>query len=586
MAHHFVIFVVLWSLTVWVNGFPTSKNKLQFDSKSSEPHFAPSAWFEKQDSRTSGSFKSIGKSIECWACAGALDIALWKFKKPDGSYPGLLDFVTKMCEELKIESSAVCKGMVIAMGNETLYLLKRLNLTGSEVCGLIFPHACPAADLSWNRKHWTIPLPPKNNVKIVHKKRKESVIKVLQLSDIHVDMQYKPGSVVDCSDPLCCRSDEQTSGQNSHAGYWGSAGSCDTPYWTLENLLSHAASVQKYDYIIWTGDLPAHNDWNQSRSGQTFLLTNLTSLLLKYFPNTPVYPALGNHESDPVNSFPPNYISGYNNISWLYDALARAWSPWLPLDSIETVKQSGYYTVLIKPNFRLVSLNMNYCNNENFWMLVDPVDPNGELKWLVDTLSHAEVQGEAVHIIGHIPPAVGEDCLKVWRSNYYAIINRFRDTVVAQFFGHTHTDEIELMYSDESLLHPVAIAYICPSVTTYPNLYPGYRIYDVRPGSWSIENHYTYILNLTEANSRTSPPKWTLEYDAKSAYNITDLSVYSWHRLFWQWLGTDSSDSRFANYYNYFYKSRPPRAVCDVQCKKHLLSRITAANFTQFSYSL
>lgn len=57
----------------------------------------------------------------------------------------------------------------------------------------------------------------------------------------------------------------------------------------------------QFDYIIWTGDLPSHTVWNQTRAGQTSLLLTLTDLLVKYFPNKRIFPALGNHESAPVN---------------------------------------------------------------------------------------------------------------------------------------------------------------------------------------------------------------------------------------------------------------------------------------------
>lgn len=50
---------------------------------------------------------------------------------------------------------------------------------------------------------------------------------------------------------------------------------------------------------------------------------------------------------------------------------------------------------------------------------------------------------------------------------------RFEGTIAAQFFGHTHLDEFELFYDEETLSRPVSIAFIAPSVTTYINLNPG-----------------------------------------------------------------------------------------------------------------
>ena len=50
-----------------------------------------------------------------------------------------------------------------------------------------------------------------------------------------------------------------------------------------------------------TGDIPAHNVWNQTKEEQLYLIEEITYLLKKYFPDKIVYPAVGNHESAPTN---------------------------------------------------------------------------------------------------------------------------------------------------------------------------------------------------------------------------------------------------------------------------------------------
>ncbi|KAG6920321.1 sphingomyelin phosphodiesterase 1, partial [Chelydra serpentina] len=50
---------------------------------------------------------------------------------------------------------------------------------------------------------------------------------------------------------------------------------------------------------------------------------------------------------------------------------------------------------------------------------------------------------------------------------------RFEGTIAAQFFGHTHVDEFEMFYDEETLSRPVSVAFVAPSVTTYVNLNPG-----------------------------------------------------------------------------------------------------------------
>lgn len=52
--------------------------------------------------------------------------------------------------------------------------------------------------------------------------------------------------------------------------------------------------------------------------------------------------------------------------------------------------------MLIKPGFRLVSMNMNFCDHRNWWLLLNQTDPAQELSWLVKILSSAEYNHEKV----------------------------------------------------------------------------------------------------------------------------------------------------------------------------------------------
>jgi len=56
---------------------------------------------------------------------------------------------------------------------------------------------------------------------------------------------------------------------------------------------------------------------------------------------------------------------------------------------------------------------------------------------------------------------------------------RYESTIRAQFFGHTHFDEMELFYAEEDPFRASSVAYVGPSVTPYFDLNPGYRIYYV-----------------------------------------------------------------------------------------------------------
>ena len=53
--------------------------------------------------------------------------------------------------------------------------------------------------------------------------------------------------------------------------------------------------------MIWTGDIPPHDIWNNSRQEAVYLLHSVSKVIHKYLGYLPVFPALGNHESAPVN---------------------------------------------------------------------------------------------------------------------------------------------------------------------------------------------------------------------------------------------------------------------------------------------
>ncbi len=53
----------------------------------------------------------------------------------------------------------------------------------------------------------------------------------------------------------------------------------------------------KIDFIYYTGDTPAHNVWNQSRSDQLYSINTINNILATIFPNKTFYSAVGNHET-------------------------------------------------------------------------------------------------------------------------------------------------------------------------------------------------------------------------------------------------------------------------------------------------
>lgn len=180
------------------------------------------------------------------------------------------------------------------------------------------------------------------------------------------------------------------------------------------------------------------------------------------------------------------------------------------------------------------------------------------------------MNGEKVHIIGHIPPG-HSDCLKVWSRNYYQIINRYESTITAQFFGHTHYDEFELFYDTADFGRALSIAYVGPSVTPYYELNPGYRIYyvdgDHPKTTRMVVDHETWVMNLKEANLYDYPI-WHKMYSARQAYQMSSLLPKDWDSLIDK---MSNEPSLFDLYYKHYYKNSPVRPACSDECRKRLL---------------
>ncbi|KAK2727956.1 sphingomyelin phosphodiesterase-like [Artemia franciscana] len=516
---------------------------------------------------------SVMSSVSCNACKAGVGL-LQHYVDAGKNHAEIISAAVKVCITMKIESKRVCEGIIHLMGDEVLYVMSRLVLTADEICGFVIGDVCGHP---FNPYHeWEVILPPipKPVTRAVVPVEDAPALKVLHLSDTHLDPYYVEGTNAACNEPLCCRI---TSGYSKSvvdgAGYWGDYRKCDMPRRTLESMFQHIATQHPdLDYIVWTGDIPPHDVWNQTRKENIHVLRETVQLFNFYFPNTRVFPALGNHESVPVNSFPPPFVESYQSVDWLYKELELQWRKWLPASASPTVLKGGFYSVLAKPGFRIISLNMNFCNNKNWWLLLNSTDPVQELQWLIYELQSAEFNGEKVHILGHIPPG-HSDCLKVWSHNYYRIINRYEATVTAQFFGHTHFDEYEVFYDEDFRSRATNIAYIGPSVSPYYGLNPGYRVYkidgDYKTSTRAVVDHENWVMNLAEANRYPHlPPRWYKLYSAKEAYGMTSLSPQEWDSLVYR-MAMD--DDLFQNYYWFYWKGSSARQLCDADCKKRLL---------------
>ncbi|EPB80531.1 Ser/Thr phosphatase family protein [Ancylostoma ceylanicum] len=437
--------------------------------------------------------------------------------------------------------------------DEFMYVLGQIIVEPHQICGLLLDDCGKFLD-PFNST-WSVPIPGGQPAPVDKKPvpSGKPMLKALHLTDIHLDMLYTPGLEAKCSEPQCCRPQQSpneisiAADVQQPAGQWGMVGDCDAPYWLLTNMLEFIQKNHKdLDYVMVSGDLTSHADWDYSRESHVAMVKNISDTIRSYFPNIPTYFAVGNHEGVPIDNFAPHFTPKKFHMDWLYDAMADAWTGWVPQDQIKTVK---------------------------YFLYVNQTDPDGTLTWLIKQLKDAEAAGDLVHILAHIPGGDSE-ALEGWALNYYKVVNRFQNTIAGQFFGHTHSEEFYVTYEDpeSASTRPTSVVYSAPSLTTYSEYFPAYRVYKLdgaySGSSYQVIDFEEWYFNITEANANSKNPQWKQLYaSVNQEYGLKSQAPSEWSNMI-ERMRTD--DVLFEKYRENYYRRSKYDGIgnCDEKCKR------------------
>eukprot|EP01135_Chromosphaera_perkinsii_P003248 Nk52_evm23s239 gene=Nk52_evmTU23s239 len=496
-------------------------------------------------------WKTIGKKITSDSTASDLDNFInkyicWAAKWFPISYP--ID-------------KEVCQGMVNLYTPQLMDILWNKGFENPDlVCGNLF-HVCPKTTPP--SKDWTIDLsgvPRSGNVSPSPKPVKGGKkTQLLHLSDVHYDRDYEVGATSDCGQPLCCRKGNKKGDpvKGTYAGKFGHP-QCDVPRDTMMDMFRDSKKRQA-THLIFTGDLVAHNIWQQTIEANDAVIENVTASIESEFPDVAKFPCIGNHEPAPLNLFAPSsaVLHSGESIKRLYKDLWDLWGPngykWIPADQKDTFTKGGFYSKEYdaEAKTKILTLNTNLNYVENWWLFVTNGDLDGQMKWLVDELYKAEQGGWKVYISAHVPPGNG-DMDAVWSKNFATVVDRFADTILGQFYGHTHSDSFYVQPKFNDITKGASTAFVVGSVTTYQELNPGYRIFSLDGTNGAIADFTTYIANLEEGNKKGSLD-WVEEYSATKDYGVKDCTPQSMLDFVYQKF--DKDDDLVAKYVTYHTKS-------------------------------
>lgn len=383
-------------------------------------------------------------------------------------------------------------------------------------------------------------------------------MKVLHLTDWHLDTRYDIGSEANCSQYLCCRpyatntalgtTSANASVPASRFGYLY----CDSPpdlalsaFSTMDQFVDRSS----INFTIFTGDIVSHdNDDQLSRAYVEYEEMVTYQTFKAQMGNSPIYPTLGNHDSLPEADNTPNSInnsSGPSNIfSWNYELLSSMWQAdgWITENqSTYAANHYGAYATTTQSGLKIISINTDFWyvdNIFNYYNMTNP-DNSGVLTFLANELQKSEDINQRVWIIGHVLSGYdGTNSLPNPTALFYSIVRRFSPSTIAGiFFGHTHEDQLMIYYdylpnstidsNTSSIIRnttlvdytkPLAVGYIGPSITPLTGNNAGWVLLTIDSSTFSVINSQTYFANVSEANSWTTPV-WKFEYDTRQVYD-------------------------------------------------------------------
>jgi hypothetical protein len=502
-----------------------------------------------------------GVSGNCSKCVAALNIGKLVAQVAPTRVP---DALVGLCQSTGFASNSSCAttyaaGAYGAIWTQVLAFADVSGLDGLYICSSLSTTFCPLP-----------PATPLNTTGLFPKAKPANArapaasgqtLKVLHLSDLHLDPRYAVGSEANCSSRFCCRTDTPTAtGQTPLPAPLYGAFECDTPYDLATAALQSVGPLtgvegnDSFAWTIYTGDLVSHDPLNQlSRAYLEYAETGVYGLLKKYIRG-PVFAALGNHDTNPEALEGPHSLPGPlgQQFGWNYDHVAGLWQHdgWIDgAAAAEARLHYGAYSTKTPFGLRVITLNTDFWYRSNILNFINTTNPDssGMLAFLIEELQQAEDAGERVWILGHVLAGWdGNNGLSNPTDLFYQIVTRYSPHVIAEiFWGHTHEDEFNVFYANNgtapSRASALATAWIGPSITPLTNLNSGFRLYAVDRASFSVHNAWTYFADVSSfpaLSPAAHGPVFRLEYSTRDAYPVAGgwpadapLNATWWHAV-------------------------------------------------------
>ena len=366
----------------------------------------------------------------------------------------------------------------------------------------------------------------------------------------------------------------------------------DTNWWLLQSSFkAMRATLAHPAFIMTNGDMLAHqfpktfqsithdNDREDYRKFVRKTIQFLALQFRKAYPEAAILVTPGNNDDECGN------YAIYANGEFLHDTaelaskLAHAGgdftSSWEALGSYDIPNPAI-------PGAHIISLNsiflseLYHAQNFNDGCAVTPTTaPDDVLSWLESRLNKARQAHEKVWLMFHIPPGIDsyttmhkyQVLLKTkaeqpseqlcdsalvpmwapkWTSQFDDLLVKYKETILASFAGHTHSDDFRII--DPSSSNPEFVL-ISASISPVYNQNPSFRTVTFAKDGTLIDSSVYYLTNLTFASS-TTPGEWEREYTFSQQWKVPRIDGASLATVYGKVTSKQADSDEWLKLYN------------------------------------
>ena len=315
-------------------------------------------------------------SADCAKCKKALAKAQHAARLAPELVPAAM---YRLCISTDYESVDYCKEDTEASAfgqiwTQVLALADVTGLDGDYICNHISSDTCDFPTTSpLDISQYLTPKPADCESRVPKPSGKR--VKVLHMSDFHLDPRYKVGSEGNCTNGLCCRSnanneDIKAGTISTPAPLYGTF-DCDTPYdlgLAALQAVGPLTGTSKDDPLAWTvytGDLVSHE--TQLELSRLYVEYEEDSIyyMFKEYLHTPVFPVLGNHDTNPEAIDAPHSLPGDlgQQMSWNFEHVSALWkhNGWIDdAAAAEARVHYGGYSIKNHYGLRMITFNSDF----------------------------------------------------------------------------------------------------------------------------------------------------------------------------------------------------------------------------------